>query len=58
MNELLKGAPKYIEYFYSCTLEIIEPRTITLIVIVTRRGKLANATQKKQTLNIYTGVAM
>lgn len=46
MNELLKEAHKYIEYVYPCTLEVIEPRTITLIVIDTRNGKLANATQK------------
>lgn len=35
-----------IEYVYPYALEVIEPRAITLIVIDTRSGKLANATQK------------
>lgn len=54
-NELLKGAQKYIEHVkedkilvYSGALEATEPKTIFLVAMDTKCGKLASATHKKK----------
>lgn len=47
INKLLKWAPKYMEYVkkdeilvYSCTLEAIKSKIISLVAMDTRSGKL------------------
>lgn len=55
VSDLLKGAQKYMDYVkedeilvYPGTFEAIESRTISMVAMDIRSGKLANATQKKK----------
>lgn len=70
-QNILEHVKEYVILVYSSTLEATEPKTIFLVSMDTKCGKLARAThthKKKKTveevlyiyilLNIHTGVAM